>query len=137
MVWPILISLAVTPGASAAVAGSANAMSAAAANQALFAYIVIPSPLLKQLRNRLVRRPLAHHPSEACGRGADDTGRSHGHEIHAGDEHHAVDHLGRRDGLRCEAGDALGNIGHVLHEDRARQGTADRGDAADDAADEE
>src|SRR5689334_21682158 len=96
MVWPILISLAVTPGVSAAAAGSASAMSAAAANQALFAYIVVSSPLLNPVADNLVRRPVASQARQPRRRAADDAGHAHRHEIHAGDEKDAVHRLRRR-----------------------------------------
>src|SRR5690349_4556768 len=129
MVWPILISLAVTPGASAAVAGSANAMSAAAANQALVACIVFLS-LLSSCETDLARRTAARRAGKPHGRMADRARHAHGHEIHESDKEQAVDRPRRR--LR----DLVGDIGHELDEHRAEHRARYRGDAANDDADD-
>src|SRR5579864_592153 len=129
MVWPILISVAVTPGVSAA-AGIASVASAAAASQTLLAYIV-SLPLLSNCTTDLARRAIARHSGEARRRDADDAGHPHRHEVHEGDQEDAVDRLRRR------LGDLVGEVRHELREHRTEEGAGDRSDAADDDADEE
>src|SRR5581483_17076 len=130
MVWPILISLLVTPGASAATAHEVIASSASGA---------VHSPLC------IRSSPVANSSKKAClafsrcgciapepgQRQPEEAGNAAGRDIHGNDEEDTGNRPGRR--LR----DLIGDVGHELDEDGAEERTRNRGNAADDDADEE
>src|ERR1700675_3033 len=135
MVLPILISVAVTPGVSAAAIGpiTARAGSAAADSNDVFP-IMCPlslSLLMPAKIDVLVPWPRRDQPGYASGQLTDEAGHARRHQIDEDDEHDAVERSGRR--RRVVAGD----VGHELDEGRAEEDAEDRGGAADDDADQE
>src|SRR5215470_19958343 len=109
MVWPSLISLAVTPGVSFALA---------------------PPPTSASPRTAITALLIDMFPSSSREDGAEEARRAGWHDHHDTDEHRAIDGSGRG------VGELVGDVGHELDEGGPEDHAEDRADPADDGADE-